>query len=79
MLNCKVYAPLKKRKILLCQEDEELSSMLTSNPMEAQVHVVSLRDIRGDVRCQYILQLKLVTDNVSTDHVKLFNRSPDSF
>jgi hypothetical protein len=56
----------------LCQEDEELSSMLTSNPMEAQVHVVSLRDIRGDVRCQY-------TDNVSTDHVKLFNRSPDSF
>lgn len=49
MLNCKIYAPPKKFKILLCQENEELRSMLTSNPMEAQVHVVSLRDIRGDV------------------------------
>lgn len=49
MLKCKIYAPPKKAKILLCQEDEELKSMLTSNPMEAQVHVVFLRDIRGDV------------------------------
>jgi hypothetical protein len=44
-----VYAPSKKKRILLCQEDEELKGMLTSNPIEAQVHVVPLRDIRADV------------------------------
>jgi hypothetical protein len=49
MLKCKVYAPSKKKRILLCQEDKELQSMLTNNPLEAQVHVVPLRDIRADV------------------------------
>jgi DNA cross-link repair 1A protein len=44
-----VYAPSKKKRILLCQEDKELQSMLTDNPLEAQVHVVPLRDIRADV------------------------------
>lgn len=50
MLKCKIYATAKKRRILKCQEDEELDSMITNDPTEAQVHVVSLRDIRGDVR-----------------------------
>lgn len=49
MLKCKVYAPPKKKRILLCQEDKELQSMLTNDPMEAQIHVVPLRDIRADV------------------------------
>lgn len=49
LLNAKIYAPKKKYNILLCLEDEELKSMLTENPVEAQVHVVSLRDIRADV------------------------------
>lgn len=49
MLKCKIYAPYKKKSILLCQEDDELKSMLTNNPIEAQVHVVPLRDIRADV------------------------------
>lgn len=33
----------------MCQEDQELKSMLTNDPSEAQVHVVPLRDIRADV------------------------------
>lgn len=49
-LKCKIFAPARKRRILLCQEDEELKGMLTTNPLEAQVHVVPLRDIRGDVK-----------------------------
>lgn len=51
MLKCKIYANKKKAKILHCLEDEELRSMLTEDPKEAQVHVVSLRDIRADVSC----------------------------
>ncbi|KAI7877093.1 DNA repair metallo-beta-lactamase-domain-containing protein [Mucor mucedo] len=54
MLKCKIYASPKKAKILLCQEDEELKSMMTSNPMEAQVHVGFLRDIRGDIMSNYL-------------------------
>lgn len=50
MLNTKIYAPKKKLRILSCLEDKELQSMITENPSEAQVHVVSLRDIRADVR-----------------------------
>ncbi|KAI8077487.1 DNA repair metallo-beta-lactamase-domain-containing protein [Thamnidium elegans] len=54
MLKCKIYAPEKKRNILLCQQDEELKSMLTNDPTKAQVHVVSLRDIRGDIMSKYL-------------------------
>ncbi|KAL9544699.1 hypothetical protein MBANPS3_007491 [Mucor bainieri] len=54
MLKCKIYAPYKKKRILLCQEDEELQSMLTNNPSEAQVHVVPLRDIRADIMSNYL-------------------------
>ena len=50
MLQCKVYAPYRKTRILKCQEDKELMSMLTDNPLEAQVHVVPLRNIRADVK-----------------------------
>lgn len=73
MLKCKIYAPEKKRNILLCQQDEELKSMLTSDPMKAQVHVVSLRDIRGDVSLciyKYINVFTKVYMNI--DNVKVF-------
>ncbi|KAL7333788.1 DNA cross-link repair protein PSO2/SNM1 [Mucor circinelloides] len=54
MLKCKIYAPYKKKRILLCQQDDELKAMLTNNPSEAQVHVVPLRDIRADVMSNYL-------------------------
>lgn len=56
MLKCKIYANEKKAKILHCLEDEELRSMLTEDPKEAQVHVVSLRDIRADVSCNWFVR-----------------------
>ncbi|CAO3627839.1 unnamed protein product [Mucor fragilis] len=54
MLKCKIYAPYKKKRILLCQQDDELKSMLTNNPSEALVHVVPLRDIRADIMSSYL-------------------------
>ncbi|KAI7902868.1 DNA repair metallo-beta-lactamase-domain-containing protein [Cokeromyces recurvatus] len=58
MLKCKIYAPLKKKRILLCQEDEDLKSMLTNDPKEAQVHVVPLRDIKADIMTNYLDEYK---------------------
>lgn len=54
LLNCKIYAPQKKKKILLCQQDPELESFLTNDPLEAQVHIVSLRDIKADMMYGYL-------------------------
>ncbi|CEP11716.1 hypothetical protein [Parasitella parasitica] len=56
MLKCKIYAPSKKRRILECQQDDELNNMLTGNPLEAQVHVVPLREIRADIMSNYLKQ-----------------------
>ncbi|KAI8362789.1 beta-lactamase-like protein, partial [Blakeslea trispora] len=42
------YTIGKERRILLCQQDDELHSMLTDDPHAAQVHVVPLRQIRSD-------------------------------
>jgi DNA cross-link repair 1A protein len=58
MLKCKIFAPTKKNKILLCQEDDELKAMITNNPLEAQIHVVSLRDIKSDLMVNYLSQYK---------------------
>ncbi|KAI9468448.1 MAG: DNA repair metallo-beta-lactamase-domain-containing protein [Benjaminiella poitrasii] len=64
MLKCKIYAPTKKKRILLCQEDEELKSMLTNNPNEAQVHVVPLRDIKADMMTTYLDEYKTHFDSL---------------
>ncbi|KAG1467818.1 hypothetical protein G6F56_004197 [Rhizopus delemar] len=64
LLNAKIYAPKKKYNILLCLEDEELKSMLTENPVEAQVHVVSLRDIRADTMANYLWDQKEYFDSL---------------
>lgn len=44
-LNSKVYCDGRKRDILLCQDDPDLHDMLTSDPKEAQVHLVPLQTI----------------------------------
>ncbi|PHZ11823.1 DRMBL-domain-containing protein, partial [Rhizopus microsporus ATCC 52813] len=64
MLKCKIYANEKKAKILHCLEDEELRSMLTEDPKEAQVHVVSLRDIRADMMANYLWDLRTHFDSL---------------
>ncbi|KAI9311947.1 DNA repair metallo-beta-lactamase-domain-containing protein [Dichotomocladium elegans] len=45
-LKSKVFVKEKKRRILKCQENEELSSLLTDDPYEAQIHVVGMWDLK---------------------------------
>lgn len=57
-LKTKIYVPAAKRRICDCLEDEELSSLLTSDPTEAQVHMHSLLEIRADTLLDYLGGLK---------------------
>ncbi|KAI1941942.1 DNA cross-link repair protein PSO2/SNM1 [Ophidiomyces ophidiicola] len=57
-LNCKIYATAEKQRICACLEDPELSRMLTNDPLEAQVHMHSLMDIRADTLSDYLHSLK---------------------
>ncbi|KAJ3076799.1 DNA break repair nuclease [Podochytrium sp. JEL0797] len=41
-LNSKIYADATKRRVLKCLEDPELDALLTSNPLEAIVHIVKM-------------------------------------
>ncbi|KAG8881445.1 hypothetical protein FRB97_009571 [Tulasnella sp. 331] len=45
IISSKIYCDLKKRKILLCQDDPELHSLLTNDPHAAQVHLLPLGSI----------------------------------
>ena len=46
--------------VLRCLEDPDLESMLTLDPFEATVHVISMRDLRSDVsKCDSSLELAI--------------------
>jgi DNA cross-link repair 1A protein len=53
-LQCKIWAPPAKRRICAALEDEELMSLLTDNPREAQVHMQSLMEIRPETLLEYM-------------------------
>lgn len=53
-LNSKIYVPPAKQKICACLEDEELSSFLTTDPREAQVHMQNLMEIRAETLLDYM-------------------------
>ncbi|PGH16186.1 hypothetical protein AJ79_01953 [Helicocarpus griseus UAMH5409] len=57
-LKSKIYAPAAKQKICACLEDEELSSLLTSNPLEAQVHMQTLMEVRAETLRDYLITFK---------------------
>ena len=57
-LKSKIYISAAKRRICDCLEDDELSSLLTSDPTEAQVHMHSLMEIRADTLSDYLNALK---------------------
>ena len=57
-LNSKIYAPPAKQKICAALEDPELSSLLTSNPLEAQVHMQMLMEIRAETLADYLTGYK---------------------
>lgn len=48
ILGSKVYCDARKTSILRCEGDTELESMLTSDPLEATVHLVPLGTIATD-------------------------------
>ncbi|KAG6812732.1 hypothetical protein H0H92_000949 [Tricholoma furcatifolium] len=57
-LSSKVYCDARKAAILRCQGDAELDALLTSNPLEAAVHVVPLGLITSDKLKEYLERFK---------------------
>ncbi|WVO21673.1 uncharacterized protein IAS62_002984 [Cryptococcus decagattii] len=56
-IGSKIYCDQRKKGILLCQTDPELHSMLTSDPIEAQVHLLPLGSIHLDRLQSYLTLL----------------------
>jgi hypothetical protein len=50
MLDGKIYVTDDKRQILDCQENKDIADRLIDDPLKAQIHVVQLNHIKGDVR-----------------------------
>ncbi|KAK5022415.1 DNA cross-link repair protein PSO2/SNM1 [Exophiala sideris] len=57
-LDSKIYAPPSKMRICQCLEDDELNSRLTRNPLEAQVHMQTLMEIRAETLHDYMMTYK---------------------
>lgn len=57
-LNTKIFCPPSKMRICKALEDEELNSRLTSNPLEAQVHMQMLMEIRAETLWEYLVGFK---------------------
>lgn len=53
-LDSKIYAPPSKMRICACLEDPELTARLTPNPLEAQVHMQTLMEIRAETLHDYL-------------------------
>ncbi|KAK9476906.1 beta-lactamase-like protein [Lipomyces japonicus] len=57
-LRTKIFASVNKRRIYSCLNDSVLNSLLTNDPNEAQVHIVSLQEIRPDTLKEYLAQFQ---------------------
>ncbi|KAF7589708.1 hypothetical protein BBP40_003955 [Aspergillus hancockii] len=57
-LKSKIYATAAKQRICACLEDPELSSLLTDDPVEAQVHMQTLFEIRAETLADYLDSMK---------------------
>jgi DNA cross-link repair 1A protein len=57
-LGSKIFAPPAKMRICKCLEDPELNAVLTSNPLEAQVHMQTLMEIRAETLHDYLVGFK---------------------
>jgi len=57
-LNSKIYAPPSKMRICKALEDPELNALLTKNPLEAQVHMQTLMEIRAETLHDYMMTYK---------------------
>lgn len=57
-LHSKIYAPPQKQRIVAALEDPELTSLMTSDPLEAQVHMQMLMEIRAETLADYLTGYK---------------------
>jgi DNA cross-link repair 1A protein len=57
-LRSKIYAPPAKMRVCKCLEDNELNALLTNNPLEAQVHMQTLMEIRAETLHDYLVTYK---------------------
>ncbi|MCJ1433029.1 hypothetical protein MMC27_002388 [Xylographa pallens] len=57
-LDSKIYAPPNKQKICAALEDPELMARLTNDPLEAQVHMQMLMEIRAETLADYLTGYK---------------------
>ncbi|KAL8996533.1 MAG: hypothetical protein Q9169_003970 [Polycauliona sp. 2 TL-2023] len=57
-LNSKIYATPNKQKICAALEDPELMSLLTNDPLEAQVHMQMIMEIRAETLADYLTGYK---------------------
>lgn len=57
-LNSKIFAAPNKQKICRALEDPELNSRLTTNPLEAQVHMQMIMEIRPETLADYLTGYK---------------------
>ena len=57
-LNSKIYAPPNKQKVVAALEDPELSARMTNDPLEAQVHMQMLMEIRAETLADYLTSFK---------------------
>ncbi|KAK7521728.1 DNA repair metallo-beta-lactamase-domain-containing protein [Phyllosticta citriasiana] len=53
-LQSKIFVPPSKRRVVLALEDAELTSLLSTNPREAQVHMTPLFEIRAETLDSYL-------------------------
>ncbi|KAL2838929.1 DNA repair metallo-beta-lactamase-domain-containing protein [Aspergillus pseudodeflectus] len=57
-LKSKIFATAAKQRVCACLEDPELSSLLTEDPLEAQVHMQTLFEIRAETLADYLDSMK---------------------
>ncbi|KAE8354196.1 cytochrome P450-domain-containing protein [Aspergillus coremiiformis] len=57
-LKSKIYATAGKQRVCACLEDAELSTLLTDDPVEAQVHMQTLFEIRAETLTDYLDSMK---------------------
>lgn len=57
-LRCKIYATPAKQRVCACLEDEELASLLTDDPLQAQIHMQTVFEIRAETLADYLASMK---------------------
>lgn len=57
-LDSKIYASTHKQKICAALEDPELTARLTNDPLDAQVHMQMLMEIRAETLADYLTTYK---------------------